>query len=202
MHQPRPSRSSNRPPQMGGWGGRGAQASSSPLSTSTGIRRERRKMPPEIRRVVGRRPPRAAAGHAVFLDLSAAHHLLCGRSRIRPPRAPALPRRGQARSPAVPSCTQRIVRRGGRCRRLPRVASSGPPARAGAAGFGAARRSRGGALAEDERSACSIFLLPRSVGDHHFCTCDASIVHNANEGNASVFCPSLLESVLVRNLIT
>jgi hypothetical protein len=82
MHQPRPSRPSNRPPQMGGWGGRGAQASSSPLPTSTRIGRERRKMPLEIRRVAGRRPPRAAAGHAVFLDLFAAHHLLCGRSRI------------------------------------------------------------------------------------------------------------------------
>jgi hypothetical protein len=146
VHRPHPSRPSNRPPRTGGWGGRRARASSSPLPASTRIGRERRKMPLEIHRVAGRRPPRAAASHAVFLDFFAAHHLLYGRSRIRPPQAPALPRRGQARSPVAPSCTRRIVRRGGRCHRLPQVVSSGPPARAGVAGFGAARRSRGGGL--------------------------------------------------------
>jgi hypothetical protein len=199
MHQPRPSRSSNRPPQMGGWGGRGAQASSSPLSTSTGIRRERRKMPPEIRRVVGRRPPRAAAGHAVFLDLSAAHHLLCGRSRIRPPRAPALPRRGQARSPVAPSCTPR--------RRKMSPSPAGGVFRAAGEGRGGRIRRRAeeqgrGALAEEREECLQHFAFASQCWRPPFCTCDASTVCNANEGNASVFCPSLLETVLVRNLIT
>jgi hypothetical protein len=38
-----------------------------------------------------------------------------------------------------------------------------------------------GSLAEDGRSACSILLLPRIVGDHQFCTCDATTVRSAKE---------------------
>jgi hypothetical protein len=73
-----------------------ARAASSLLPAGTRTSRERRKMPPKIRRraTAGRRPPCVAARHTVFLDLSAAHHLLCSWCGIRPPQAPGMPRRG------------------------------------------------------------------------------------------------------------